>query len=122
MTLLSALNASLDHLTAFAPGQDFCGQNPIFEKTRWEAFTKGMRIFLTIATALLLMYELRAARLRERNRDNELDPNDDRARQRWLRRACLRSAPNDAIEAHRLIPSGLEPLVVDEEAILGDHL
>ena len=66
MTLLSALSASLDHLTAFAPGQDFFWQNQIFEKARWEPFMKGTRIFLTITTALLLMYEMRAHRLRER--------------------------------------------------------
>ena len=66
MTLLSTLSASLDHFSLFAPGQDFFWQSSIFEKNRWEAFTKGTRIFLTIATALLLMYEMRAARLRER--------------------------------------------------------
>ena len=66
MTLLSTLSASLDHFSLFAPGQDFFWQNAIFDKSRWEPFTKGTRIFLTIATALLLMYEMRAARLRER--------------------------------------------------------
>ena len=65
MTLLSVLNA-FSHLTAFAPDQDFFWQNTIFEKTHWEGFMKGMRIVLTMVTALLLMYELRAARLRER--------------------------------------------------------
>jgi len=62
MTLLNVLNAAL----AFAPDQDFFWQNPIFEKTKWEHFTMGMRIGLTMSTALLLMYEMRAARLRER--------------------------------------------------------
>src|SRR3954469_23329321 len=66
MTLLSTLSASLDHFSLFAPGQDFFWQNAIFDKSRWEPFTKGTRVFLTIATALLLMYEMRAARLRER--------------------------------------------------------
>jgi len=66
MTLLSTLTASLDHFSLFDAGQDFFWQNSIFEKNRWEAFTKGTRIFLTISTALLLMYEMRAARLRER--------------------------------------------------------
>ncbi|HEY5372858.1 MAG TPA: hypothetical protein VIK01_04190 [Polyangiaceae bacterium] len=66
MTLLSTLNASLGHVLAFAPGQDFFWQNSIFEKTHWEGFMKGTRVFLTMATALLLMYELRAAKLRER--------------------------------------------------------
>jgi len=66
ITLLSTLSASLDHFSLFAPGQDFFWQSSLFEKNRWEAFTKGTRIFLTIATALLLMYEMRAARLRER--------------------------------------------------------
>ena len=66
MTLLSVLNASLDHLAAFAPDQDFFWQNPIFDKSRWEPFTKFMRIALTCVTTGLLMYELRAARLRER--------------------------------------------------------
>src|SRR6187431_827943 len=66
MTLLSTLSASLDHFSLFAPDQDFFWQNAIFDKSRWEPFTKGTRIFLTITTALLLMYEMRAARLRER--------------------------------------------------------
>jgi hypothetical protein len=65
MTLLSVLNA-ISHLTAFAPDQDFFWQNIIFEKTHWENFMKGMRIVLTMTTALLLMYEMRAAKLRER--------------------------------------------------------
>ena len=65
MTLLSVLNA-VSHLSAFAPDQDFFWQNTIFEKSHWEGFTKGMRIVLTMTTALLLMYEMRAARLRER--------------------------------------------------------
>jgi hypothetical protein len=65
MTLLSVLNA-ISHLTAFAPDQDFFWQNTIFEKTHWENFMKGTRIVLTMVTALLLMYEVRAARLRER--------------------------------------------------------
>ena len=47
MTLLSTLSASLDHFSLFAPGQDFFWQSSIFEKNRWEAFTKGTRIFLT---------------------------------------------------------------------------
>ncbi len=63
MTLLSTLNAALASL---APGQDFFWQNTIFEKTHWEGFMKGTRVFLTMATALLLMYEMRAGRLRER--------------------------------------------------------
>ena len=65
MTLLSAVNA-ISHLSAFAPDQDFFWQNSIFEKTHWENFNKGTRIVLTMVTALLLMYELRAAKLRER--------------------------------------------------------
>jgi hypothetical protein len=65
MTLLSVLNAAT-HLTAFAPDQDFFWQSTIFEKTHWENFMKGTRIVLTMVTALLLMYEVRAARLRER--------------------------------------------------------
>jgi hypothetical protein len=65
MTLLSVVNA-ISHLSAFAPDQDFFWQNTIFEKTHWENFTKGTRIVLTMVTALLLMYELRAAKLRER--------------------------------------------------------
>ena len=67
MTLLSVLNAT-SHLTAFAPDQDFFWQNPFFEKTRWEGIMKGTRIALTMITALLLMYEVRAAKLRERIR------------------------------------------------------
>src|SRR3954464_11154499 len=66
MTLLSTLSASLDHFSLFAPGQDFFWQNAIFDKSRWEPFTKGTRIFLTITTALLLMYETLHSRLRER--------------------------------------------------------
>lgn len=66
MTLLSTLSASLDHLLAFAPDQDFFWQNKLFEKTHWEGYMKGTRIALAITTALLLMYEMRAERLRER--------------------------------------------------------
>jgi len=65
MTLLSVLNA-ISHLTAFAPDQDFFWQNKLFEKNNWENIMKGTRITLTMVTALLLMYEVRAAKLRER--------------------------------------------------------
>ncbi|HEX3776619.1 MAG TPA: hypothetical protein VHV51_19235 [Polyangiaceae bacterium] len=65
MTLLSVVNA-ISHLSAFAPDQDFFWQNKIFEKNNWEGAMKFMRIALTMVTALLLMYEARAARLRER--------------------------------------------------------
>src|SRR4051812_13747788 len=65
MTLLSVLN-SLAHVSAFAADQDFFWQNTIFEKSHWEPLMKGTRVFLTVITALLLMYEMRAARLRER--------------------------------------------------------
>lgn len=65
MTLHSVLNA-ITHLTAFAPDQDFFWQNKLFEKNIWEGVMRGTRITLTMVTALLLMYEVRSAKLRER--------------------------------------------------------
>ena len=43
-------------------------EGPWFEKDNWEKLTKGTRIFLTMAGALFLIYEVRARRLRERLR------------------------------------------------------
>jgi hypothetical protein len=62
--------SSFSHLAALA--SDFFlyehWEGPWFEKDNWEKLTKGTRIFLTMAGALFLIYEVRARRLRERLR------------------------------------------------------
>ncbi|HWA74961.1 MAG TPA: hypothetical protein VG937_21615 [Polyangiaceae bacterium] len=63
MTLISAVYAS--SLSWLSGPNDFFWSNPIFEKDSWEAFTKGFRIFLAMAGALLLIYEIRARRMGE---------------------------------------------------------
>jgi hypothetical protein len=65
---ISALQASVHHWVALS--SDFFlyehWDGPWFEKETWEKLTKGTRIFLTMAGALLLVYEVRARRLREK--------------------------------------------------------
>ncbi|HEY3497388.1 MAG TPA: hypothetical protein VGK73_21980 [Polyangiaceae bacterium] len=65
---ISALQASVHHWVGLA--SDFFlyehWDGPWFEKDSWEKLTKGTRIFLCMAGALLLIYEVRARRLREK--------------------------------------------------------
>jgi hypothetical protein len=65
---LLALSSALTHWLALS--SDFflyeAWQGPWFEKEAWEKFTKFVRLTLTFGGALLLIYEIRARRLRER--------------------------------------------------------
>src|SRR5688572_5162726 len=65
---LSAFQASVHHWVGLSA--DFFlyehWDGPWFEKDGWEKLTKGTRIFLCMAGALLLIYEVRARRLREK--------------------------------------------------------
>lgn len=64
MNLLSAVSESFNALFfSFSGPDDFFWGNPIFEKSSWEPFTKGIRIVLGMGTALLILAELRARRL-----------------------------------------------------------
>jgi hypothetical protein len=77
---ISALQASIHHWVGLS--SDFFlyehWQGPWFEKDQWEKLTKGTRIFLCMATALLLIYEVRARRLREKIKERT------RRRVAWL--------------------------------------
>ena len=65
---LLALSSAFTHWLALS--SDFflyeAWQGPWFEKENWEKFTKFVRLTLTFGGALLLIYEIRARRLRER--------------------------------------------------------
>jgi hypothetical protein len=65
---LLALSSAFTHWLALSA--DFflyeAWQGPWFEKENWEKFTKFVRLTLTFGGALLLIYEIRARRLRER--------------------------------------------------------
>lgn len=65
---LLALSSAFTHWLALS--SDFflyeAWQGPWFEKEAWEKFTKFVRLTLTFGGALLLIYEIRARRLRER--------------------------------------------------------
>lgn len=64
---ITALHASVNHVLGLA---DFFlferWEGPWFEKDTWEKLMKGTRITLTMLGALLLIYEVRARRLREK--------------------------------------------------------
>jgi hypothetical protein len=64
---ITALHATVNHVLGLA---DFFlyerWEGPWFEKDTWEKLMKGTRITLTMLGALLLIYEVRARRLRER--------------------------------------------------------
>jgi len=64
---ITALHASVNHVLGLA---DFFlyerWEGPWFEKDTWERLMKGMRVTLTMAGALFLIYEVRARRLREK--------------------------------------------------------
>jgi hypothetical protein len=65
---LLALSSAFTHWLALS--SDFflyeAWQGPWFAKENWEKFTKFVRLTLTFGGALLLIYEIRARRLRER--------------------------------------------------------
>ncbi len=68
---LIALQASLSHVLGLAAdtGKFFLyerWEGPWFEKDNWERLMKGLRVTLTMAGALFLIYEVRARRLREK--------------------------------------------------------
>jgi len=64
---ITALHATANHVLGLA---DFFlyerWEGPWFEKDTWEKLMKGTRVTLTMLGALLLIYEVRARRLRER--------------------------------------------------------
>lgn len=64
---ITALHATVNHVLGLA---DFFlyerWEGPWFEKDTWEKLMKGTRVTLTMLGALLLIYEVRARRLRER--------------------------------------------------------
>jgi hypothetical protein len=59
MTLLSLVSESF---ASFWSAPSFWS-NPLFEKEKWEVFTKVLRIGLAMTGALLLIYEIRARRM-----------------------------------------------------------
>jgi hypothetical protein len=64
---ITALHSSVNHLlglTDFFLYEHWDG--PWFEKDTWEKLMKGLRVTLTMAGALFLVYEVRARRLQER--------------------------------------------------------
>jgi len=65
---ITALHASVSHVLGLA--SDFFlyerWEGPWFEKDNWERLMKGLRVTLTMAGALFLIYELRARRLKEK--------------------------------------------------------
>jgi len=60
MTLLSLVSESL---ASFWSAPSSFWSNPLFEKEKWEVFTKVLRIGLAMSGALLLLYEIRARRM-----------------------------------------------------------
>src|SRR5688572_5387549 len=60
MTLLSLVSESF---TSFWSAPSSFWSNPLFEKEKWEVFTKVLRIGLAMTGALLLIYEIRARRM-----------------------------------------------------------
>lgn len=60
---LIASSLSSSAFSALALADDFFWKHPIFENKSWSELMNGLRIGLTIAGALLLMYEARATKL-----------------------------------------------------------
>ncbi len=60
MTLLSLVSESF---ASFWSAPSSFWSNPLFEKEKWEVFTKVLRIGLAMTGALLLIYEIRARRM-----------------------------------------------------------
>ncbi|MEZ4227008.1 MAG: hypothetical protein R3B13_39075 [Polyangiaceae bacterium] len=61
---MSDLASSLNALAAPLLAADFFWQNPLFANDSWTRLMNGLRIFLTLGGALLLIYEVRARRLK----------------------------------------------------------
>lgn len=67
MTTLSLVSDAVS--SVLSSSDDFFWDNQIFKKETWEAFTRSLRIFLAMSGALLLLYELRARKMKERIRE-----------------------------------------------------
>ncbi len=52
-------------LPSLLAAEDFFWKDPIFQKEKWEVYTRFVRLLLTLSTAALLIYEVRARRLKQ---------------------------------------------------------